>query len=115
MAYRYAVRGNVANGTYETEVNSLEYSTGTFIIAFYDGSGNPVTPTAGTVKPEMSPTNGQWHSPSAGDSTIDATKCIAGVATYVIPTFTGPSIKGRVILAGVTGASTFEAFFWRSN
>ena len=118
MAQRYKIVGSVANGTYSvlsTDIKmSADYQTGTFIIAFYDDSGNAVTPTAGTIKPEMSPIAGQWHEPSSGDVTIDATKVIAGVATYVMPVFFGAAVDARLTLSGITGLATnFEAHFWR--
>ena len=115
MAQRYKIVSSVANGTYVTdEVMSADYQSGTFVIAFYDAGGNAATPTGGTIKPEMSPIAGQWHEPSSGDITIDATKVIAGVATYVMPVFVGAAVSGRLTLAGITGtATTFEAHFWR--
>lgn len=46
-----------------SEPISTGYQSGTFVIAFYDAGGNAVTPTAGTIKPEMSPikVNGMRH------------------------------------------------------
>jgi len=117
MARRYKIFGSVADGTYVTdEVMSADYQSGTFVIAFYDAGGNAVNPTGGTIKPEMSPIKGQWHEPSSGDITIDATKVIAGVATYVMPVFFGNAVSGRLTLDSITGtATTFEAQFWRFN
>lgn len=105
----------VTDGVYETELTSDSYQSGTFVIAFYDAGGNAITPTGGTVKPEMSPIKGQWHEPSSGDVTIDATNVIAGVATYAMPVFVGDTERGRVTLSGITGtATTFKAYFWRT-
>ena len=108
----------IANGTLSTQVGGIkdmdiEQGTGVFIIAFYDANGDPVTPSAGTINPEASPIRGQWHAPSSGDATIDAIKVIAGSSTYSIPVFTGPVIAGRLTFAGITGAVTARAFFWR--
>ena len=112
---RYKITGAVTDGVYLVgEPISTGYQSGTFVIAFYNSAGVAVTPTAGTVKPEMSPIKGQWHEPSGGDVTIDAAKCIAGLATYAIPVFFGECEGARLTLAGITGtATTFEAHFWR--
>ena len=91
----------------------INTETGVFVIAFYDAGGDPVTPTAGTVAPEMSPIDGQWHTPSSGDAVINATTVTNGSASYVIPVFTGPAREGRITLSGITGAATCQAYFWR--
>ncbi|MBL4800225.1 MAG: hypothetical protein JKY50_22745 [Oleispira sp.] len=105
----------VANGVLVTNemLNVTSYGTGVFVIAFYDASGDPVTPTAGTITPEASPIDGQWHTPSSGDATITATAVVAGSAVYAIPVFTGPVIQGRITLAGILGATSCKAYFWR--
>ena len=106
---------NGFTGTFETEDLSEAFDSGIFVVAFYDNAGNNVTPTGGTIKPEMSPIAGQWHEPSSGDVTINATDVKAGVATYNIPVFLARAEKGRVILTGITGSATrVEAYFWRS-
>ena len=116
MSQRYKVTGSVADGTFYTGEISTGFQSGVFVIAFYDASGDAVTPTAGTITPAMSPLPGQWHAPSSGDTAIDATKCKKesdGLATYVMPVFVAQAIKGKFTLAGVTGADNFVAEFWR--
>lgn len=125
MAKSYFVKntGNenkipVTDGVYSTfnqigDDIDLGTEAGVFVIAFYDSSGDPVTPSAGTITPEMSPISGQWQSASTGDSIIDATTVQAGSATYTMPTFSGPAIEGRVTLSGILGASSAVAYFWR--
>ncbi|MBL4632152.1 MAG: hypothetical protein JKY14_13740 [Paraglaciecola sp.] len=105
----------VANGVLVTNemLNVTSYGTGVFVIAFYDANGAPVTPTAGSINPEASPIPGQWHTPSSGDATISATSVVAGSAVYAIPVFTGPVTQGRITLAGIIGATTCKAYFWR--
>lgn len=88
--------------------------TGVFIIAFYDSNGDPVTPAAGTITPEMSPLPGQWQRAGTGDAVIDATKVEAGLSTYSMPTFAGPAIEGRLTFAGIAGADSAVAYFWRT-
>ncbi len=87
--------------------------TGVFVIAFYGADGKPVTPTGGNIIPEMSPLDGQWHTPSSGDAVIDATSVVAGSSTYAIPVFTGPAREGRMTLNAIAGAVTCRAYFWR--
>ncbi|CAM0101559.1 hypothetical protein PODOV084v1_p0002 [Vibrio phage 340E47.2] len=126
MAKTYHVLSNgsqalpVADGTLSTQaLNSPDMSTdfddGVFVISFYDANGDLVTPTAGSIVVEMSPVEGQWLAPSGGDATIQATEVIAGSATYTAPRFTGPAIAGRLTFAGVTGATTARAYFWRTR
>lgn len=91
----------------------LGTEVGVFVIAFYDATGAPVTPSGGTITPEMSPIAGQWQAVSTGDAVIDATTVQAGLATYSMPTFSGPAIEGRITFAGITGAASAVAYFWR--
>ena len=120
MSQRYYVLSGesavlpITDGTLLTEDISVDYENCVFVVAFYDAQGDAVTPSAGTIKPEMSPIKGQWQEPSSGDITIDATKCIAGLSTYAIPTFDGPTELGRLTFAGITGAASATAYFWRS-
>ncbi len=91
----------------------ISTESGVFIIAFFDANGDPVTPTGGTIIPEMSPIAGQWQQAGAGDTTINATSVIAGAATYNIPVFSGPAREGRLTFSGITGATSAIAYFWR--
>jgi hypothetical protein len=106
----------VGDATLETRdfLNTDTFENGVFVIQFYNANNDPVTPTAGTIKPEMAPILGQWQEPSAGDVTIDATMVIAGVSTYTLPSFNGPAVQGRLTFSGITGAVTAKAFFWRA-
>lgn len=109
----------VADGTLSTyrqigDDIDIGTETGVFIIAFYDSNGDPATPTAGTITPEMSPLQGQWQRAGTGDAVIDATKVEAGLSTYSMPTFAGPAIEGRLTFAGITGADSAVAYFWRT-
>ena len=114
---------SVADGTYETGNIAERFREGVFVIVFFDVDENIVTPTGGTIETQMSPfrvpekEQYQWLEPSSGDRVINAADVIAGsdgVATYTMPLFIGPSVKGRIILAGITGADHCQAFFWRT-
>ena len=105
----------VSNGVLYTSemLNVTDFGTGVFVVAFYDADGVPVTTTAGTIVPEASPIEGQWHTPSSGDATIQASSVIAGSSLYSLPVFTGPVVQGRLTFAGIVGASFARAYFWR--
>lgn len=126
MAKTYYIKSNgsrnipVTDGVYSTSDGGrldmdLDFNDGVMIIAFYDSSGNPVTPTAGEITSEMSPEEGQWLGPSSGDSPIAATTVIAGSATYSVPKFSGPAKAGRVTFSGITGAASARVYFWRTS
>ena len=101
--------------TFDGTGSDVDISTesGVFVVAFFDAGGVCATPTGGTITPEMSPIEGQWQGPSAGDTVIDATTVIAGTSTYVIPSFAGPAREGRLTFAGITGVVSAVAYFWR--
>lgn len=101
--------------TFDQPGSDIDISTesGVFVIAFFDADGLPTTPTGGTITPEMSPINGQWQAPSAGDAVIDAVKVIAGLSTYTMPAFSGPAREGRLTFSGIAGVASAVAYFWR--
>lgn len=120
-----ATKYYIGGGKLQTVVNdivlstnkmSVGHSTGTLVIAFFDASDNPVTPTAGTVEHSASTEDGQFMACSSGDSPIDATKCLVQplVSTYVVPVYNGHIEGGNIKLVGVTGAAKFSAYFWRT-
>jgi hypothetical protein len=101
------------NGTFYTDEFAPDYEESILVIALYDVSGAIVTASAGTCVIAISPIDGQWQGPSAGSATIDLT--LAGAeATYVMPSFKGPQIQGRIVLANVAGANSARAFIWRN-
>ena len=127
MAKKYYVKNStggtvlpVANGTLTTRPGSNylmdeNFETGTFNIIFFDANGEPVTPGAGTIVPEMSTfSEGQWLGPSTGDATIQATDVQAGSASYTMPVFSGPAVEGRLTFADITVAVSAKAYFWRA-
>jgi len=127
MAKTYFVKSDegsnflpVADATLSTRTKSNylmdnDLETGVFCIIFLDSNKEPVTPTGGTIVPEMSTfAEGQWLGPSAGDTTINATDVSNPNASYNIPVFNGPATEGRITLAGITGATYCKAYFWRA-
>lgn len=106
---------SVDNGTAFTkpleEDHRLELSRSMFFIAFYNSSGEIITPNSGTVKVEVSPIPGQWFE-SDGTPIIDATT-VGELAQYTPPVFDGPFTVGRVTFNNITGADHARAFFWR--
>jgi len=120
MAQRYYVLNEsgginlpVANNTLYTAEMDFGYQASVLVIAFYDAKGDAVTPTSGTITAEVSPIEGQWQAPSSGDAVISAVNVVAGLATYTLPTFLGPTMQARITLSGVTGAVTCKSYFWR--
>lgn len=108
----------VADGTYTTfdkkgSDMDIELENGVMVMAFYNSSGQVVTPSGGTVIPETSPIEGQWYGPTSGDASIDAETISSETSIYVRPSFFGPAIEGRVTISGVSGADYFKCFFWR--
>ncbi len=107
--------------TYTITGMDLTYSIGNCVVIFTDASGTPVTPTAGTIRFEATPIEGQWLEPPA-EMTIDATTVIAasdgggtGLATYTLPSFDGPVQAARIILTGVEGATHVRSYHWRAS
>tara|TARA_R110000764_G_scaffold60448_8_gene129799 strand:- start:6129 stop:6485 length:357 start_codon:yes stop_codon:yes gene_type:complete len=101
------------DGTFYTDIFAPDYEESILAIALYDSNGAIVTASAGTCVISISPINGQWQGPSLGSETIDLT--LAGAdATYVMPSFRGPQIQARIVLANVAGAVSASAFIWRN-
>lgn len=108
---RYTVKMDSLNdGVYYTDTMSLDYRACDFRIVFYDKDGKPVSPTAGTVKPEVMSLPGQWMTSGDDVTTLDAKLC-GGSATYTIPYFGSCGTMGRVTLSGITGAVKAMAVF----
>ena len=100
------------DGSFFTDALTPDYDASVFVIALYDANGDIVTPSAGTCTITVSPIDGQFQGPSEGDSIINLT--LAGAdASYTMPSFAGPQIKGKIVLADVAGAVSATAFLWR--
>lgn len=98
------------------------YPIGNCSIAFFDASGNRVTPTNGTIMFEAGDDTGLWFDPPS-EATINANTVIppgndgTGVATYTFPSFDGPVTRVRVRFTGISGNSVnyATAFHYRFN
>jgi len=94
--------------TTELIISGMEddYRRGIFYIEFYDSSGNPVTPTAGTMDVTGSPL-GKFFMRNHENRLFSAD------ASHPVE-FHGMMLSCKVTLAGVTGASSWRAAIWRS-
>lgn len=92
----------------ELSVSGLEddYRRGIFYIEFYDESGNPVTPTAGTMDVTASPL-GKFFMRNHEDRLFPAN------SSHPVE-FHGMMVACKVTLAGIVGAATWRAAIWRS-
>lgn len=118
MAQLYPVKQNdafvisTASGTYYTDSMSADWSDCQVFVEFFsDAAGDvPATATAGTITVEASPMGGIYIAAGTG-TPISATAVSAG--TYTPARFIGPAVRGRVTLAGITGAAYAKITFWR--
>lgn len=94
--------------TTELTVTGMEddYRRGIFYIEFYDASGNPVTPTAGTMDVTASPL-GKFFMRNHEDRLFTAN------ASHPVE-FHGMMLSCKVTLAGITGVTSWRAAIWRS-
>ena len=105
----------VTDGIYYTKADmgaSTADNCQVYIELFTDAAGTVLAnPSAGTIKPEGSPMGQAWLAPSSG-ATVNAAD-VKSVSTYTPPVFFGRMERGRVTLAGITGAVTARITFWR--
>lgn len=94
--------------TTELTLSGMEdnYRRGIFYIEFYDASGNVVTPSAGTMDITASPL-GKFFMRNHEDRLFPAN------ASHPVE-FHGMMSACKVVLAGITGATTWRAAIWRS-
>lgn len=92
-----------------------DFTEAYFIIAFYDNSGQLVTPTGGTVTVNAEPVTGQTLSPGDGDSTFNMADVRAsGLSPYTPPVFIGPVVAVNFSIQAPVGATQYSAFVWRT-
>lgn len=121
MSQRYYVKdssGNtiipVADGSFLTDAMRPSQDECEVYFAFYsdEDASTPATPTAGTINTYGEYETGFALAPSANPTT-DATEVSTPIATYTPPILDGLTIRGRVDLSGVTGATHFRAYFFK--
>lgn len=100
----------------EIPVNDNNVITDTyFIIAFYDSSGDLVTPTGGTVAVNAEPIEGQLLGPSDGDQTFNMSDVRStGLSPYTPPVFVGPIVGLNFTITSPAGATQYSAYAWRA-
>ena len=105
----------VTDGIYYTKAGmgaSTADNCQVYVEFFTDAAGTVLaSPSAGTVSAQGSPMGEVWLAPSSG-ATINAAD-VKAVGTYTPPVFFGRMERGRVTLAGITGAVTARITFWR--
>lgn len=105
-------------GTFYTALMSNleanQYDSWQFYIEFYSDAEAtvPVTPTAGTIDVAAAPMGNNYLTAS-NVATIQATACSTPNSTYTPPAAEGAMVRGRIILTGITGATTCRAVFRR--
>lgn len=101
----------LVDGTFTTgSIPPNEFSNATCWVAFYDSSGNILSPTTGTIDFESMGIYGQWLK----NGTINAVDVVGPTALYTPVTFSnGPVREVKVTLSGVDVATHFSAFVWR--
>jgi len=110
MVMRYTITGPVADGSYTSDAMNASYSRCELsYIRFFDSNGAQVTPSAGTVVFSGSPDGVNYRDIEGGS--FMASSAYSG--SRVPPYGEGLMVNARITLAGVAGASTFEAVVWR--
>lgn len=114
MAKRIFIAGAVANGNYDSEIMSADFSHMQLSsILFYDISGNIVTPSAGTYTVKGSPDGVNFLniSNSVGEITFNAANAYSSDIDR--PCALDLMIQARLTLSGIVGAVRFQAIIWR--
>ena len=111
MARRYFISGEVANGQFVSDDMSASYQNSelSYILFYSDEFKTVVAPTAGTVTYEQ--TADGIHYREMADGSFAAADSYSSTRTP--PNGLGLATKGRITLAGVTGATHFTACVWR--
>lgn len=108
----------VANGEYFTDQMSPSQSAGEVYLEFFNSSAdagnltNAVTPTGGTITASGSPI-GNIFIRDAQETTINAAEVSSPDAAYTPPLISGVAVRGKVVFAGITGATHARVIFAR--
>ncbi len=80
---------------------------------FSDAAGTtPVTPTAGTITVSGSPLGNNYLAASS-NNVIQATQVEAGDSSYTPPVLDGLTVRARIVLDGITGATYMKAVLFK--
>lgn len=108
----------VANGEYFTDQMSPSQSNGEVYLEFFNtpvdagNLTNAVTPTAGTIVVSASPM-GNVFIRDAQETTVNAIEVSVPDAGYTPPVISGTAVMGKVVFAGITGATHARVIFAR--
>lgn len=127
MTKRYNVKTNagssilpVTAGDYFTDMMSPSLSDGEVYVEFFNNSAdagnltNAVTPTAGTITVSASPM-GNVFIRDAQEETIQANQVSVPDGGYTPPIISGTAVRGKVVFAGITGATHARVIFSRRD
>lgn len=110
MASRIKLSGSAADGDYLSANMSGDDSTFELSsIVFYDGAGEVVTPTAGTLTVTGTPNGIVYRTMDHG--TVDAT--LVYDESLRMPVAFGLMTQFKVTLSGIVGADSFSVIAWR--
>ncbi len=104
----------ITQATYMTERMPDDFQQTSVFIAFYNDSDQIVAPTAGEVKIQVSPIEGQWHDLNMNGTIMANT--VGATASYVVPQINSLVRWGRVVFNNQIAGNNVEyarAFFWR--
>lgn len=121
QAYRFPVKTGAgseilptADATFYTDdiQGGLANTWQAYVEFFSDAQGTvPVTPTGGTVTIAARPMSANYLG-APNSAVVNASACATPTSSYTPPLFSGRVTKGRVILAGITGAAYCRVVFW---
>ena len=110
MTVRYNISGLVADGDYLTGDMDAGFSQCELSsIRFFNALGQQVTPGGGTVKFSGTPDMVNYRDVDGGSFLAANAYSVSRTPPYA----QGLMVKGKINLAGVTGAVTFKAVVWR--
>lgn len=104
---------NVADVTYLSPALSIVSRRVSVYIEFYNASGQPVNPTAGTIQVLGRPMGNVWL--EAVNSPVKATEVNHPMAAYTVPYMDGLVSRVSVRFIGVTGAATAAVAIYRED
>lgn len=104
----------VTDTSYFTEDLTVGSTESEVYFEFYSDSAatTPVTPSAGTITVSASPLGNNYLAASS-NSTVQASSVETPNSSYTPPTVDGLSVKARITLAGITGATHMKAVLFK--
>ena len=105
----------VSDGSFYTDQMKPSQDEAEVYFSFYsdENATNPVNPTAGTIESYGEYEPGFFLGASGGG--VRANTVSSPIATYTPPVMDGLTLRVRVDLSGVAGASHFRAFVFKRS